>query len=110
MRGTRPRVPAFWAIADELIAAGTAEEGTMMGHPCLRVNGSFFATAGHDANELIVKLPADRVAALIAEGIGQPFAPAGRRFREWVAVPYSQRALWRGLVAEAQEFVMSRGS
>ena len=77
----------------------------MMGHPCLRVNGAFFATAGHANEELIVKLPAGRVDELIAQGVGQPFAPAGRRFREWVAIAAPDRALWQQLIAEAHQFV-----
>jgi hypothetical protein len=35
----------------------------------------------------LVKLPQPRVGQLIAAGHGEPFAPAGRVFREWVAIP-----------------------
>ena len=37
---------AFWALADDLIAEGKVEEGTMMGHHCLRSTqgGGFVAT------------------------------------------------------------------
>lgn len=101
------KVALFWEIAEPMIAAGTADEGTMMGHPCLRVGGAFFATAGHTGDELVVKLPANRVAALIAGGTGQPFAPAGRTFREWVAVPAQDRVLWAALIHEAHDFVDS---
>lgn len=98
-------VPEFWAIADELIRAGLADQGTMMGHPCLRVAGAFFATVGHDADELIVKLPAARVSELIDGAVGEPFAPAGRRFREWVAIQRRHHTLWPDLVREAHAFV-----
>lgn len=97
-------VKLFWEVVDPLLARGAAERGTMMGHPCVRVGGSFFATAGHSGNELIVKLPASRVDALIAKGVGVAFAPAGRRFKEWVAVPRADRRLWRRLVDEALAF------
>ncbi len=47
----------------------------MMGFPCLRFAGAFFASCDHRTGDLIVKLSRDRVAQLIAEGIGKPFAP-----------------------------------
>ncbi|MFD4422664.1 hypothetical protein ACFWN7_14345 [Agromyces sp. NPDC058484] len=96
------RVPDFEAIADDLVGRGLAEHGTMMGHPCLRVNGAFIAAAGHSGDELIVKLSAPRVRELVDEGIGQPFAPVGKVFREWVSVDHSHLPIWRGLVMEAR--------
>lgn len=104
-RADRLDIPEFWSIADEMIAAGLADQGTMMGHPCLRVAGAFFATVGHDADELIVKLPGARVQELIDGGVGVPFVPAGRRFREWVAIQRDHHALWPELVREAHRFV-----
>ena len=57
-----------------------------MGFPCLRVNGDFFTSTDHRTGELIVKLSKDRVQDLIQNGTGQPFAPAGLVFREWVLI------------------------
>jgi hypothetical protein len=54
-----------------------------------------------------VKLPAERVDALLAAGRAQPFAPAGRRFREWAAVPAARSRTWRRLLDDALEFVSS---
>lgn len=102
-------VALFWEIAEPMIAAGEAQLGTMMGHPCLRVNGAFFATAGHAGHELIVKLPALRVNELIADGAGMPFAPAGRTFKEWVAVPDPNPRLWTELVREARAYARPAG-
>ncbi|MEM1246197.1 MAG: hypothetical protein AAGK22_07480 [Acidobacteriota bacterium] len=95
----------FWKIADEMIASGKAEEGTMMGHPCLRTEGQFFATILGEREEVVVKLPKDRVTELIREEVGLPFAPAGRKFKEWVALPKGQSRRWRRLIADAREFV-----
>ncbi len=106
----------FWKIADELIEEGKASEGTMMGHPCLRTlprrgtkskkaQGDFFATLMRDREELVVKLPRERVEHLVREEIGEPFAPAGRVFREWVAIPKASTRRWRKLVDEALAFV-----
>ena len=52
----------------------------------------------------MLKLPQDRVAELVESGTGDPFAPTGRVFREWVAIPRPDRELWQGLLAEAVAF------
>jgi hypothetical protein len=77
---------------------------TMMGFPCLRVAGQFFAAFDRRTQHLVVKLPAARVAGLIETGSGAPFAPSGRRFREWVAVPPEAHAGWRAILEEALTF------
>ncbi len=91
-------------LADALTASGRAEPGTMMGSECLRVGGEFIGMLHVKTGELIVKLPADRVDELVGEGVGVSFAPAGRVFREWMAVPEPNEMLWRELLEEAQEF------
>ncbi|MBE8519258.1 hypothetical protein ILP97_17355 [Amycolatopsis sp. H6(2020)] len=83
--------------------------GTMMGFPCLRVSGAFFASCDHRTGDLIVKLSRDRVQQLIADGVGKPFAPAGRVFREWVLIAGRDEHLWTTLIAEAHEFVGGMG-
>ena len=95
----------FWGLAAPLLSSGEATEGGLMGFPCLRVGGEFFATCDHRTGDLIVKLPAARVQELIDLGYGQPFAPAGRVFREWVLVTERDSERWTGLMAEAGSFV-----
>ena len=93
-------------LTEPLLATGQAEEGTIMGFPCLRTtSGDFLAMPWHDTGDLVVKLPASRVDELIEEGTGLPFVPAGRRFREWVHVPGRDAALWAALIEEARAFV-----
>jgi hypothetical protein len=41
----------------------------------------------------VVKLPRERVAELVESRAGDPFAPAGKVLREWVAVPHLDRDL-----------------
>ncbi len=95
----------FWEAAAEALAAADVQTGTMMGFPCLRVNGAFFASCDHRSGDLIVKLPETRVRQLIANEAGKPFAPAGRTFREWLLVPDRDIRRWRTLIAEARAFV-----
>ena len=74
------------------------------GASALTVNGSIFAMV--QDGRLVVKLPRERVAGLIADGTGQPFdAGKGRPMKEWVAVPNADDATWRDLAEEALAFV-----
>ena len=41
-------------------------------------------------------------------GVGQPFAPARRVFKEWVSVPQRDRRRWRSLLREGIAFVAPR--
>jgi len=95
----------FWEAAEETLGADGVETSTMMGFPCLRVCGAFFASCDHRSGDLIVKLPAARVQELLTIGAGAPFAPAGRVFREWVLVADRDIGRWRALIAEARSFV-----
>jgi hypothetical protein len=93
----------FWDVAEAFLAAG-AERSTMMGFPCLRNEGRFFASLDHRTGDLIVKLPASRVDELIEAEVGLDFAPNGRRFKEWVTIPERDEKLWTQLMEEAQAF------
>ncbi len=96
----------FWELIEELhIDDPRVEEGTIMGGRCARVAGEFLALVDYKGSGLVVKLPKARVAGLIEAGIGQPFAPAERVFREWVSVPASDRQRWRDLLLEGIVFV-----
>ena len=90
----------FWDVAGELMAGDTRlVEGTIMGHPCLRLDEEFVAMPELKTGRLIVKLDATRIAELIDDGEAESFAPAGKVFKEWAAV--EDQALWRGLLREA---------
>ena len=95
----------FWDHVAPLLASGAAEQGSIMGGACLRVHGEFLAMPHHNGPGLVVKLPRERVAALIAEGRGQSFAPAGRVFREWLHVPAFDPQFWTDLLSEGIVFV-----
>ncbi len=87
------------AILADNPGIGTAR---MFGAHGLALAGRFFAMEYKGA--LVVKLPAQRVTALTAEGVGAPFDPGmGRPSREWLSVPPG-RGDWQRLAEEALAF------
>jgi hypothetical protein len=96
----------FWRIAAELQHADSRiHEDTIMNGRCLRVDKEFLALVDYKGSGLVVKLPKTRVAELVASGVGKPFAPAGKVFKEWVSVLTPNERRWRELLREAIEFV-----
>jgi hypothetical protein len=100
-----PGEERFWDLAEPLLARPGITRSTMMGYPCLRLRGQFFASTDRSTGDLLVKLPAPRVDQLVGAGHAEPFAPAGRPFREWAAVPYARARTWKRLLDEAHDFV-----
>lgn len=96
-------------LGDELVAADPAISwSTMMGYPCLRVDGAFFASLDKRSGDLLVKLPADEVSARVTSGAGRSFAPAGKVFREWLALSPGTEDDWRAAMKEALDFVRAQ--
>ncbi len=104
------REELFWDLATPMLIKGEAEEGTMMGFKCLRVQGRFFASLDRETKSLIVKLPKDRVLSLIEDGHAVSFAPNGRVFKEWAMIPEVDRDDWELLLEDAREFVAQTGT
>ncbi len=102
-RANDPRT-LYDGLTDDLLYDPAVGRSTMMGYPCVRRAGRFFASFDTRAEALVVKLPRERVAELIAEGTGEPFAPNGRVFREWATIPDPDPPLWEQLLAEARDF------
>jgi hypothetical protein len=70
----------------------------------LKVDGSIFAMLVR--GKLVLKLPADRVQALVDSGDGEPFdAGKSRPMREWLALSSTSRKPWLPLAREAMAFV-----
>jgi hypothetical protein len=93
----------FWDLVEPMYADPAVQRSTMMGLPCVRFDGRFFASLDRRTGALLIKLPADRVRQLIDAGHGQPFAPAGRTFREWAAISVPDRRRWQALLTEARD-------
>jgi hypothetical protein len=91
-------------LTDDLLYDPAIGRATMMGYPCVRLAGQFLASYDDESRSLVVKLPRERVTELVEEGRGDPFAPAGKVFREWVSIPTVDRALWQAVLAEAVDF------
>jgi len=69
----------------------------------LKVARKMFAF--HSKERLVVKLPGDRVDALVSQGKAERFDPGhGRLMKEWLAVGFSRKALWLPLLKEGLEF------
>ena len=99
----------FESLCDEYAGvSGVAvpEGGSGFGSNALKINRSIFAMLVND--QLVVKLPAGRVAELISSGDGLPFdAGKGKPMKEWVALSVDDDGC-RELVAEAMAFVGRR--
>ena len=92
----------FREPAEPMLADPAITRSTTTGPTCLRYDGRFFACPGRREQVLIVKSPRQRVAQLVEDGGGRPFAPAGKVFREWVALLEPHEQVWRDLLAEAR--------
>jgi hypothetical protein len=98
----------FWRLAEPLLALPEVSRSTMMGFPCLRLNGDFFASWDPHTEQLVIKVESSDVEMLIHTGEALPFAPAGRRFREWVAVPTTSLTHWPVLLEDAYRYALQR--
>lgn len=86
----------------------TPPVGTGFGSSGLRLGGKIFAMLS-SRGEFVVKLPQQRVNALIASGDGQRFDPGhGRLMKEWLTVAPASHVAWLSLAQEALEFVSSK--
>src|SRR5215204_6291080 len=82
--GIMGAMPDFDAIAGDLLQETGVEPGTGFGSTSgLRVGGRIFAM--HMDGDLVVKLPAERAAALVEAGC-EPLTIGSRQMREWVRV------------------------
>jgi hypothetical protein len=98
----------FGALAEPMLAQAGVSRSTMMGLPCLRIDGQFFGSFDRRTGDLLVKLPEERVEQLVDAGRAHTFAPAGRRFREWAAISPTRRRCWPALLKEALAFVAAQ--
>jgi hypothetical protein len=95
---------AFAALSERYAGEPDVEPGTGFGSaPGLRAGGRIFAMLPHDA--LVVKLPAERCAAMVEAGEGELFVVGKRTMREWVVVDGVDEAAWAALADDALAYV-----
>jgi TfoX/Sxy family transcriptional regulator of competence genes len=93
----------FISIVESLLSDSRISTAKMFGSQGLKVGTKVFAMLVK--GQLVVKLPQERVAALIACGAGESFDPGhGRRMKEWVVLSRAEDN-WTQLVEEARDFV-----
>jgi len=81
-------------------------QGRMFNAVGLKTGGKFFAMVVKD--ELVVKLPADRIDELIGDGEGRRFDPGhGRLMKEWATLRPADEESCRVYAVEARDFVAS---
>ncbi len=98
----------FEQLSGSFLADPDVTQGTGFGSaPGLRVGGKIFAMCVKD--ELVVKLPKQRVDELVRSGAATQFDPGhGRLMKEWASVPPESSEDWAELASEALRFVGKR--
>lgn len=86
------------------------EKSTMMGSPCLRWQGQFFAMWFAEQESLIVKVAAARVDQIIESGEGNEFNFTGKRFKEWVLIPEEFCSSYPSFLNEALVYAKTAGA
>lgn len=98
----------FASLAEALLADAGVSEGRMFGSQGLKVGGKVFAMLVKE--QLVVKLSAERVEALVDAGVGDRFDPGhGRLMKEWIAIPSGTGVDWLALAREAKSYLTARG-
>ena len=94
-----------WADLVDRFVDGDVTTGHMFGCRGLRTGRRFFAIRWED--QLVVKLPPDRLGALVGSGAGRPFEPMeGRRMNGWIVLAGSADQV--PLVEEARAYVAAQ--
>lgn len=105
----------FAALVETMLARSEATYGSggtegarrSFGSTSLKANGRIFTMLVKD--RLVVKLPAKRVAELVAQGAGERFDPGhGRVQKEWLSVNSESAGDWLALAVESESFVSRR--
>jgi hypothetical protein len=99
----------YAALVEEILGERDVEQsGKGFGSDALKVRGKIFAMLSSQGR-LVVKLPRQRVDALVASGDGERFDPRhdGRVMKEWLALDPASPLEWLTLAREARAFVVS---
>jgi hypothetical protein len=102
-------VKRYAAVVDEFIKNAKVKQGAPggkgFGSGALQCHGKIFAMLSSQ-HQFVVKLPRDRVDALVAARRGSRFSPSGGRLmKEWFVAGPSLERDWVALAKEALSFV-----
>ncbi|MGH2397164.1 MAG: hypothetical protein ACRDFW_09280 [bacterium] len=97
---------AFGSLVETLRKDRRVGTAKMFGAEGLKVHDKYFAMLYK--GRLVVKLPKERVEALVKAKDGVYFDPGhGRLMKEWVAIQPGAQSRWLRLAEEARDFVDS---
>jgi TfoX/Sxy family transcriptional regulator of competence genes len=99
--------PRFVPVVEAFAMHQDVTRGRMMSSYGLKVKGKIFAMFGKE--QFVVKLPKERVDALVSAGLGKRFDPGhGRLMKEWVVI--GSQGDWVELAKDAYRFVKQLSS
>ena len=88
------------------VTVGAGKKG--FGSSALQVHGKIFAMLS-SKEQFVVKLPRERVDALVESAAGVRFDPGhGRVMKEWAVIDPASKDTWLALAREAMAFVGSK--
>ena len=93
------------AFAERRDVEPPAAAGGRFGSNALKLRGGIFAMLVR--GEFVVRLPRERVDALVTSREGRHFATGGRVMREWIVATEGDADRWRALADEA--YAAARG-
>jgi TfoX/Sxy family transcriptional regulator of competence genes len=97
----------FQSVAKKYGGPSDAPPRRGFGSDALKVNGKIFAALSN--GRLLLKLPRERVGALVTAKLAERFSTgAGRPKKEWVTIAPSTTADWLRLSDEARQYVNSQ--
>ncbi|TQV88458.1 hypothetical protein [Aliikangiella coralliicola] len=99
---------SYEQVISKIVREEGVEHSTMMSTPCIRYKGQFMSMMFDRENALIIKVSADRVNELIAQGRGLEFNFTKKRFKEWVLIPLDYEADYESYIYEALEYAKTK--
>jgi hypothetical protein len=104
LRADKPPEALFQALVDRWGRPSDEAPRRGFGADALKIDGKIFATL--TKGRLLLKLPRERVDALVESGVGVRFSTgAGRPKKEWITIGADHAADWPPLAEEARQFV-----
>jgi hypothetical protein len=92
-------------VAEDFLLRAGVDWGPMFSSQGLRLRGKVFAVVSH-SGELMVKLPEQRIDALVAEAAVARMVMRGRPMREWAVMPLAAGyERWLAITDEAYDYL-----